>query len=40
MTMLAYLGVDSIITNDPALGRGTIDQISLGGSSVANASPA
>jgi len=39
MAMLAYLGVDSIITNDPALGRRTVDQISLGGSSGTNASP-
>ena len=27
ITMLAFLGVDSIITNDPALGRQTIEQV-------------
>jgi glycerophosphoryl diester phosphodiesterase len=27
MTMLAYLGVDSIITDDPALGRRTVEQL-------------
>jgi glycerophosphoryl diester phosphodiesterase len=37
VAMLTYLGVDSIITNDPALGRRTVDEISSGGSLGTNA---